>query len=357
MNVRELVSHAGRWLSGAGPQADIVISSRIRLARNVTGYPFLSQADEHQRQELVDTVHSALAGSDLDDEMRYGRLDEMDEIERQVLVERQLISRQHANAEGIRAVAVGAGENIALMINEEDHLRMQVLRSGLQLDDAWEQISAFDDHIGSSIEYAFHKRFGYLTACPTNVGTGIRVSVMLHLPGLKMTGEIERVLRAARDMRLAVRGLFGEGTEATGDFFQVSNQTTLGKSEPDIIDDFKNTVIPRIVEYEHRARRTLAREKAVFLDDKIWRAMGVLRNARAISSEESLYLLSHIRLGIHLGRIEDIDIKTVNDLFVLTQPAHLQTRNGQQLSPEQRSSLRAEYIRERLTGASGEQHQ
>src|SRR6059036_244871 len=154
------------------------------------------------------------------------------------------------------------------MINEEDHLRIQVLRSGLQLDEAWDQINAIDDTLESKLDFAFHPRFGYLTACPTNVGTGIRVSVMLHLPALKLTGEIEKVFRAAKDMKLAVRGLYGEGTEATGDFYQVSNQTTLGKSEEDIISDFKRTVIPQIIAYEHNARKTLINDRAVALDDK-----------------------------------------------------------------------------------------
>jgi protein arginine kinase len=245
---------------------------------------------------------------------------------------------------------VGASETVSIMVNEEDHLRIQVLRSGLQLEEAWEQISKIDDALESKLDYAFHSRFGYLTACPTNVGTGIRVSVMLHLPALKLTGEIEKVFRAAKDMRLAVRGLYGEGTEATGDFFQISNQTTLGKTEDEIISDFKHQVIPRIIDYEHHARKTLVNDKTVQLDDKVFRALGTLRNARLLASEETLYLLSHLRMGVNLGRVKGIELATINELFLLTQPAHLQKIQGRKLEGDLRRAARAEYIRQRLNG-------
>jgi protein arginine kinase len=236
------------------------------------------------------------------------------------------------------------------MVNEEDHLRIQVLRSGLQLEEAWDQINAVDDKLEAKLDFAFHPRFGYLTACPTNVGTGIRVSVMLHLPALKLTGEIEKVFRAAKDMRLAVRGLYGEGTEATGDFYQISNQTTLGKSEEDIISDFKHLVIPKIIEYEQHARKTLLSDKTIALDDKVCRALGVLRSARLLTSEEVMFLLSHLRMGINLGRIKDIDIATINELFLLTQPAHLQKLQGKKLEGDLRRAARADFIRQRLNG-------
>ena len=235
------------------------------------------------------------------------------------------------------------------MVNEEDHLRIQVLRSGLQLEEAWEQINAVDDKLESKLDFAFHPRFGYLTACPTNVGTGIRVSVMLHLPALKLTSEIEKVFRAAKDMRLAVRGLYGEGTEATGDFYQISNQTTLGKSEEEIISDFKHVVIPKIIDYEHHARRTLLNDRTVALDDKVCRALGLLRSARLLTSEEVMFLLSHLRMGINLGRIKDIEIRTINELFLLTQPAHLQKLQGKKLEGDLRRAARADFIRQRLS--------
>jgi protein arginine kinase len=246
-------------------------------------------------------------------------------------------------------VAVGENETLSIMVNEEDHLRIQVLRSGLQLEEAWEQINAVDDRLESTLDFAFHPRFGYLTACPTNVGTGIRVSVMLHLPALKLTGEIEKVFRAAKDLRLAVRGLYGEGTEATGDFYQISNQTTLGRGEDEIISDFKHQVIPKIIEYEHNARKMLTAERALALDDKVHRALGTLRSARLMSSEETLTLLSHVRLGVNLKRVEDIDINKVNELFLLTQQAHLQKILGKKLEGDARRAARADFIRQRLS--------
>lgn len=349
MIIDELAGHPGEWLRGIGPMSDIVISSRIRLARNVMGYPFVSKASEEQRAELSTLIRRNVDESATAGEWAYLEMAKTDELDQQILVERHLISRQHADVRGSRGVAVAKNESVAVMVNEEDHLRIQVLRSGLQLDEVWEEMSRIDDRLEEKIDFAFHSRYGYLTACPTNVGTGLRVSVMLHLPGLKLTGEIERVFRAARDMRLAVRGLFGEGTEATGDFFQISNQVTLGRTEEELLNDFKHLVIPKIIDYENRARKTLVQDKTLALDDRVWRSYGTLVHARTISSEETMLHLSHLRMGINLGRIKNVDLKTVNELFLLTQPAHLQKLHGGRLNGEQRSVARAELIRKRLT--------
>jgi protein arginine kinase len=350
MKLSDLTNRAGEWLRGSGPMSDIVISSRIRLARNLAGHRFLTRATRQQRVAIEHKIRDTILGAQLSPQTLYVDLEQAPETDRQILVERHLISRPHAVAEGARGVAVGESENLAIMVNEEDHLRIQVLRSGLQLEEAWEQINQIDDRLEQKLDFAFHPRFGYLTACPTNVGTGIRVSVMLHLPALKLTGEIEKVFRAAKDMRLAVRGLYGEGTEATGDFYQISNQTTLGKTEDELISDFKHLVIPKIIDYEHNARRTLLNERTVALDDKVHRAMGLLRAARLIASEETLFLLSHVRMGLNLGRIKDVDIKLINELFLLTQPAHLQKLLGRKLEGDQRRAARADYIRHRLNG-------
>lgn len=350
MKLSDLTNHAGEWLRGSGPMSDIVISSRIRLARNVAGLPFLSRASRQQRQMLEARIRDVLLGAQLSPQTLYVDLDHAPEIDRQLLVERHLISKQHAAAEGARGVAVGENETLSVMINEEDHLRIQVLRSGLQLDEAWDQINAVDDTLESKLDFAFHARFGYLTACPTNVGTGIRVSVMLHLPALKLTGEIEKVFRAAKELKLAVRGLYGEGTEATGDFYQISNQTTLGKTEEEIISDFRHIVIPRIIDFEHHARRTLLNDHTVALDDKVGRALGLLRSARLMATEETLFLLSHLRMGVNLGRVKDVDIRTINEMFLLTQPAHLQKISGRKLEGDVRRAARADYIRQRLIG-------
>lgn len=348
MTIDDLVKSPGEWMASGGPMNDVVISTRIRLARNVANFRFLSRASREERRQIERTVSEAIAASSLGKETFYVDIEKTDPLDRQLLVERHLISRQHAEAEGNRGVAINPNETVALMINEEDHLRIQVLRRGLNLDEAWAQIVEIDHALESLIDFAFHRRFGYLTACPTNVGTGLRVSVMLHLPALKLTNEIEKVFRAAKDMRLAVRGLYGEGTDAIGDFFQVSNQTTLGDTEEEILSSFKNEVIPGIVRYEQKARRVLKTERLPALDDKVWRALGLLENARAISGEEALFLLSHLRMGVILERIKHVDLETVNELFISSQAAHLQKRQGQRLEGERRSIVRADYIRERL---------
>src|SRR5687768_3669559 len=350
MKLSDRTSQAGEWLRGNGPMSEIVISSRIRLARNLSGYPFLTKCSRHQRHAVETKVRETILAAQIGPQTFYVDLEAAPEVDRQLLVERHLISKPHASAEGARGVAIAEDETVSIMVNEEDHLRIQVLRSGLQLEEAWEQINAIDDKIESKLDFAFHPRFGYLTACPTNVGTGIRVSVMLHLPALKLTGEIEKVFRAAKEMRLAVRGLYGEGTEATGDFYQISNQTTLGKTEDEIISDFKHLVIPKIIDYEHHARRTLVNDRTVALDDKVSRALGILRTARLMASEETLFLLSHLRMGINLGRIKDLDIRTINELFLLTQSAHLQKLQGRKLEGDVRRAARADYIRSRLNG-------
>src|ERR1700677_4884665 len=348
MKLSDLTNQAGGWLRGSGPMSEIVISTRIRLARNVSGFPFLTRCTRHQRMSLEKRVRETVLNSQVASKMLYVDLEEAPEIDRQLLVERHLISKPHADAEGARGVAIGDGETLSIMVNEEDHLRIQVLRSGLQLDESWDQINQIDDALESKLDFSFHPRFGYLTACPTNVGTGIRVSVMLHLPALKLTGEIEKVFRAAKDMRLAVRGLYGEGTEATGDFYQISNQTTLGKSEDEIIRDFKDVVIPKIIDYEHHARRALLSERPLALDDKVYRALGLLRTARLMETGETRGALSHVRLGVNLKRVKDLDINKVNELFLLTQEAHLQKMFGKKLDGEARRAARAEFIRQRL---------
>lgn len=346
--IDEIAKKAGPWLNDAGPMNDIVISSRIRLARNLSNFPFLTKADDGQRSQIYRTLYEKIMTTGLVDKMSFVDIDDTPELDRQILVERHLISQQHAEAVGSRGVAVGPHESVALMINEEDHLRIQVLSSGFRLEELWREIDKIDDTLQKNTDFAFHEQYGFLTACPTNVGTGIRVSVMLHLPALKLAGELEKVSRAAKNMRLAVRGLHGEGTEATGDFYQISNQTTLGKSETDIIAEFSMVVIPKIVNYEKMARDALLKERKTALDDKIWRALGTLENARTLSTEETLYLLSHLRMGVHLGRLDSVPIKTINDLFFKTQPAHLQKLKGARLDGEERSVFRADYVRKRL---------
>ena len=351
MPLRRMTDHAGAWLRGAGPQSEIVISCRVRLARNLAGYPFVGRATTRQRLEVLERCRQPIMSGHLGSgcEALWVELSKCPDVDCMLLVERHLISSQHATAKDLpRAVAVGADETFSIMINEEDHLRIQVLRSGAQFDEAFDQINRIDDTLEQHLEFAFSKQFGYLTACPTNLGTGIRVSVMLHLPALRLTGEIDKVRRAARDMHLAVRGLFGEGSDAHGDLYQISNQTTLGRGEHEILSDFQHTVVPQIVAYEEQARQALEQQRPVPLDDKIWRAWAILTHARTLGSQEVLSLLSHLRLGVNMGRIEQIDIRTINELFLLTQTAHLQKLAGHPMEPSARREARARLTRERL---------
>ncbi len=348
MKLADLTRHAGEWLRGGGPMEDVVISCRARLARNLAGVPFLSRCTADQKQDLVNRLRDQLLEADLAPTVLYVDVAAAGALDRQLLVERHLISREHATADHPRGVVIAAGETTAVMINEEDHLRMQGFRSGLQMSEALAEVARLDDRLEGRLDFAFHSRYGYLTACPTNVGTGLRVSAMLHLPALKMSGEIEKALRAAKDLNLEVRGLYGEGTEALGDFFQVSNQTTLGVSEEQIVEDFAGELIPTFVDYERQARDALRRRQGSAIEDKVQRSLAILRSARLMSSQETTFLLSLLRLGVTGGLIGDVDIKTVNEIFLLTQPAHLQKILKRELEGVARAEARATYIRERL---------
>ncbi len=348
MKPADLSNHISQWFDGTGPGADIVISSRIRLARNLAGYEFLSCLTNPRQGEVLKKLKEALLSLDLGEAVFFVDIDASSALEQDVLVERHLISRQHARGKGPRGVVIAPSESFTAMINEEDHLRIQVFKTGLQLKECWQQIDRIDSSMEQKVSYAFNAEYGYLTACPTNVGTGIRVSVMLHLPALKMTGQIDKFFNAARDSDLMVRGLFGEGTEAVGDFFQVSNQVTLGVSEEQVVNEFVELIVPKITQYEAAAREVLLSQQSDAVDDKIQRALGVLKNARLISSQEALFLLSHVRMGINLGRVEGISMEAVNELFMLTQPAHLQINSGGALDADRRDAMRAKMIRSRL---------
>ncbi len=349
MNLDDLTRNRGEWLRGVGPESDIVISSRVRLARNLAGFPFVGRATEEDRKRIEELLKQCLLGLE---EEQYGGLlyvdvEELDEVDRRFLVERQLISREHAEAEGSRAVAIHPAETFSVMINEEDHVRMQAMQSGFSLEPAWRLIDRLDDLIEQELPYAFHEKYGYLTACPTNVGTGMRVSVMLHLPALVMTRQIEKVFRSLQKISLAVRGLFGEGSQAMGDFYQISNQITLGRSEEELISQVSE-IVPVIVDYERQARDFLVRESHDNLHDRVSRAYGILRTAQTISSEETMHLLSSVRMGVNLGLIDELEIPEINELFIHTQPAHLQKISGVELDTADRNIERARYLRHRL---------
>jgi protein arginine kinase len=338
---------SGEWLRGSGPESDIVISSRIRLARNVQGYPFVTRLGSRRRQELEDFLGHQIAGLRSRLGLDYQNLKNAPMVDRLLLMERHLISREHVNTEGDRGVAFTSEEAVSVMTNEEDHLRIQVLRSGLELEAAWEVVERIDEGLGEAVPYAFDGNLGFLTACPTNVGTGMRVSVMLHLPALVLTRQVQKVFHAVTKIHLAVRGLYGEGTMAFGDFYQISNQITLGRTEREIIQGFKS-LVPRIIVYERKVRERMVDDNKTRLKDTVARAFGILKNAETISSEETMDLLSKVRLGVNLGLISDIRISRVNELFILTQPAHLQKLEGRDLAPQDRDVVRAGFLRKHL---------
>ncbi|MFM7071963.1 MAG: protein arginine kinase [Planctomycetota bacterium] len=347
MKLDALARGCGEWLRGTGPDSDIVVSSRIRLARNLAEFPFIRRCSEAQRRAIARLVRERVAEVDEWSGTEYVDIQGLGDIDRQLLVERQLISRELSKADGPRAVVVEPQETFSLMVNEEDHLRLQVMHSGFDLEPAWRQINRLDDLLEERLPFAFHEQLGYLTACPTNVGTGLRVSVMFHLPGLVLSREIDKVFRGLQKMHLAVRGLYGEGSQALGDFYQISNQLTLGKTEEQLIAQVAE-IVPKLLEYERKARQTLVEHSHKDLHDRVSRALGILRTAKTISSEETLLLLSSVRLGINLKLITDIDIATVNRLFLQTQPAHLQKIRGRELDTAERNEERALFLQKHL---------
>lgn len=344
MNLNDFISKGGGWLKGTGPCCGIAISSRIRLARNLKAFAFPNWNKE-KSQDVLDAVETPILKSSFMEGGSIFYLGDLNKVDRQFLLERHLVSPEFiANDEQKRAVVVSSGENVSVMVNEEDHLRIQVIESGFDIANAWNKINEFDDELGSKVEYAYSTNFGYLTACPTNTGTGLRGSVMLHLPALILTKKINHIIQAIVKIGLAARGFYGEGSDSLGNFFQISNQITLGYKEEDMLKNLQD-VVGQIIESEQLARQSLLKNKKVFLEDRIWRAYGLLKSAYVISSNEAAELLSSVRLGVDLGLIKDIDTKSLNELFITIQPAHLQKWTGKILSPSMRDLTRAELIR------------
>ncbi len=339
-----------KWIEGSGPYADIVITSRVRLARNLEAFPFPQALTEVQQKEVVRAIAQTLDSSAVKNKFGKFRLivlNELTAIERQILVEKHLISPEHAELKGYRAVALDKEEMISLMINEEDHLRIQVLLPALQIHESWRKANEIDDLLEKNLNFCFSETKGYLTSCPTNVGTGLRASVMLHLPGLVITKQANRILSALSQVGLTVRGLYGEGTEAAGNMFQISNQITLGRTEEEILQNL-SSVIKQIVDQERSARELLLKEARSKLEDRVYRAFGALAHARIISSQEAISLLSEVRLGIDLKIIKNIDARILNELLVTIQPAYMQKLEGRKMSPSDRDKKRASIIREKL---------
>ncbi|HET9418973.1 MAG TPA: protein arginine kinase [Chthoniobacterales bacterium] len=347
MKFDSVISTAGEWLRGEGPHHQVVISSRVRLARNLRDRAFPGWAKKAERVAILDLIKPRVEELGEMQDSFSESLHDLSALEKQVLVERHLISREHAAKGAGSAVVMNRRQTVSIMINEEDHLRMQSIRSGLQLRQAFKLIDKIDSALEGKLHFAYDQRLGYLTACPTNVGTGLRASAMLHLPGLVLSDLINQVVQAVSKIGLAVRGLYGEGTEAMGNLFQISNQTTLGEKEDEIIGRLTK-VIETIIDKEQDARQVLIQKKSNTLWDQVGRAYGVLNYAHAITSKEALNLLSILKLGVDLGAFPEDRRFAIDQLFMDTQPAHLQKGSQQKLNAEERDHYRAEIVRERL---------
>jgi protein arginine kinase len=298
-------------------------------------------------RDLEAYIRQKLEDAKLQKLLHYIPLHEADPIDRQLLVERHLISNEHAQAQYERGVAISQDESTSIMVSEEDHLRIQVLRSGLNFDEAWTEMDGIDGALEAHLPYAFHRQFGYLTCCPTNLGTGMRISVMMHLPACVFAKQMDKVLQSLARLSFAVRGFLGEGTQPTGDLFQVSNQATLGKTEEEIIGEMKS-IVPQLIQFERNWRQKLLEDEPAKLKDKVWRAFGILKYAHTISSEEVMELLSDLRLGSHLGILDTIRPDLLNELFIFSQPAHLQRGTKKALEPAERDAMRAALVRHKL---------
>lgn len=349
MKLDDFIHNTGQWLKGTGAFSNIVMSSRIRLARNLSALPFPNKARKKELNEILSITRNAAEGVDYLKKSVFFKINELDNVDKQFLIERHLMSHEHAsNPEG-KALIVSEEEVLSIMINEEDHLRIQVMQSGFNLDETWKIANAIDDALSRKLDFAYSLHWGYLTACPTNTGTAMRGSVMLHLPALVMTKQIDKVMAAISKLSFASRGFYGEGTQASGNIYQISNQVSMGHSEQDVLQNI-NGLIRQVIEQEEQARQALLVQNKPMVEDKVFRSYGTLKNAHIISSQETVELLSMVRLGIDLEILHDVDRNAINELFIMIQPAHLQKISGKKLSASERDTKRASLIREKMGG-------
>jgi protein arginine kinase len=345
--LKALLERPAQWLSGEAEESEMVLSSRVRLARNLDRRPFTHGAAGHVLKEILDESKAALADCPALAGSLVLDVDEMPESDRMLLAERRLISRDMVKSYLYRSLVVLPDEQLGVMINEEDHLRIQSIAPGFSLPQAFERINALDSEIDSKLCYAYSEELGYLTACPTNVGTGLRVSAMVHLPGLVHNKDIGQVLDGLRNIRLTVRGIYGEGSDIIGNFFQISNSITLGLSEEDTVKNLEGH-IRKVLEFEKKARGAILKKARSLLEDKIWRAYGILKTARLVTSKEAMSLISAVRLGVGLGIITDASLPVLNELFIMIQPMHLQKLHEKVMKAEEIDRARADYIRAKL---------
>ena len=344
MNIEDLVYNAASWLSGEEDADGMVVSCRARLARNLAAWPFAPKTTLQDQEKIIEQVLSASQKCRQMRDAVFFQMNALQANQHQLLVERHLISPALAKSKGQRGVLFNADESLSVMINEEDHLRLQAILPGLQTRAAWQRVDALDDALRSELEWAQSERWGFLTACPTNTGTGLRISVLIHLPALVLTEDMERVMRGLTRMTFAVRGFYGEGTNAVGNLFQISNQVTMGVPEGEIVEKL-SAVTQQVMGYEKEAQAALLADAAAQVEDKVWRAYGILRHAHVLSGQEFMNLLSAVRLGCSLGMIDGLPLGFINQLMIITQPSHLQAESRAVLSPADRDVRRAELVR------------
>ncbi len=347
MTVNDLAGRRAGWFGGAGDHCDVVVSTRVRLARNLDDIPFSEFASEEQLRDLSSRLVAWCQNGRQGGPLTYFDASELGCQGRQVLVERHLISPALADASRPRGVAVAGDETASVMVNEEDHFRIQAVGAGLNLGDTWEAARGLEADLADRFGFAFAQEWGFLTACPTNAGTGLRASVLAHLPGLALTQELEAAVRAVTQMGYAVRGLHGEGSAVQGNLYQVSNQVTLGRCDTDILEGLER-VVGQLLDCETRAREALMDEVRVQVEDKVWRAWALVRHARLLTASEYLNLASAIRLGVAFGLLQKVEVGMLNELMVKTKPAHIQAITGRQLEPPERDAVRAEMVRTAL---------
>ena len=345
--VDQMLAARKKWFDGSGPRADEILSTRVRLARNLSGHRFVGRAPDDELAVVFQKIGSAIRSAPLLAGGSVSSIDELDVLDRHFLLERHLLSPDLTAGAKHRGLAIAENESLSVMINEEDHLRLQCLKSGMQLDEAWDLVNRLDEEMGGGLPFAFSEEFGYLTACPTNAGTGMRASVLVHLPSLVLTSRIKKVLAGVTQVGLAARGFHGEGTEVVGNFFQISNQVTLGVSEAVTLEKLRGVVL-QILDMEAKARESLLRDARAQIEDKVGRALGTLRCARLLSSQECMGLLSAIRFGHSFGIPGLPELGTLNEILLYAQPAHLQKIAGREMSSVERNEFRARWIHERL---------
>ena len=352
MHIEDLVYNAASWLSGEGDDDGMVVSCRARLARNLAAWPFAPKTALEDQEKIIEQVLSAAPKCRHMRDAAFFQMNVLQANQRQLLVERHLISPALAKSKGQRGVLFNADESLSVMINEEDHLRLQAILPGLQTHAAWQRVDALDDALRSELEWAQSERWGFLTACPTNTGTGLRISVLIHLPALVLTEDMERVMRGLTRMAFAVRGFYGEGTNAIGNLFQISNQVTMGVAEGEIVEKLSE-VTQQIMGHEKEAQSALLADAPAQVEDKVWRAYGILQHARVLSGQDFMNLLSAVRLGCSLGMIDSLPLGFINQLMIITQPSHLQAESRADLSPADRDVRRAKLVRRRWAEQGG----